>query len=300
MSGRPAIIDIHTPTSSFSIAHSVQDDSLQILFDRLGAKANNGLNGRRVEPGMVKYGWQDGPVFNLDDDADYAILLWKASSDTDNSHFLPPTLYLHDPSVPLPSSGAYRNSSYYTFRSSAGNSLAPPGGGAKSIRSNRSKRSKGSRRGEDDEDDGIPVHKKEFARFHGENGVRTIYGKIGPVDNVRMLLKNGYRHVYLSRSFAKSHGFIPRDAQPGLYGFNGLVQIGKWPVTVGSTTTTHDVYLSEETHFDVVLGRSFMERRAVTFDKMDLTKVVCMDTGEHVECEVVVIRDGRGDVVTVT
>jgi hypothetical protein len=41
----------------------VQEDSLQLLFDRLGAKAN----GLHVGPGMVKYGWQDGPVFNLDD-----------------------------------------------------------------------------------------------------------------------------------------------------------------------------------------------------------------------------------------
>lgn len=40
----------------------VQEDSLQLLFDRLGAKGN-----LRVGPGMVKYGWQDGPVFNLDD-----------------------------------------------------------------------------------------------------------------------------------------------------------------------------------------------------------------------------------------
>lgn len=39
-----------------------------------------------------------------------------------------------------------------------------------------------------------------------------------------MLLKNGYRHVYISRSFAKEHGFIPEDAAPGLYGYGGLVK----------------------------------------------------------------------------
>jgi hypothetical protein len=117
---------------------------------------------------------------------------------------------------------------------------------------------------------------------------------------VRMLLKKGYRHVYVSRTFAKRHGFIPRDAMPGLYGFNGLVHIGRWPITVGRTTTQHDVYLSEESHFDVVLGRAFMERRAVMTDLVDLTKVVCGDTGEMVDCEVVVIRDGKGDIVTVT
>ncbi|KAJ1309595.1 hypothetical protein OPQ81_006368 [Rhizoctonia solani] len=244
-----SVLDIHTPTSSFSIAHSLQEDSLQILFDRLGAKAN----GLHVGPGMVKYGWQDGPVFNLDDDADYSILLWKASSaSTDSSTLHVPTLHLHDPATPFPPPGSYRNPAFYAF--------------------------------------------KQLDLGGGE----TVHGKIGPVDNVRMLLKKGYRHVYVSRMFAKRHGFIPRDATPGLYGFNGLVHIGKWPITLGRTTTQHDVYLSEETHFDVVLGRAFMERRAIITDLVDLTKVVCGDTGETVDCDVVVIRDGTGDIVTVT
>ena len=39
-----------------------------------------------------------------------------------------------------------------------------------------------------------------------------------------MLLKNGYRHVYMSRNFALKHGFIPRDAAPGHYGYSGLVK----------------------------------------------------------------------------
>jgi len=75
---------------------------------------------------------------------------------------------------------------------------------------------------------------------------------------------------------------------------------GEWPVTLGRTTTRHTVYLSEESHFDVVLGRSFMERRSVKTDTLDLTSVYCMDTGEKVDCEVVIIRDGKGEYVTVT
>lgn len=39
-----------------------------------------------------------------------------------------------------------------------------------------------------------------------------------------MLLKNGYRHVYISRKFALKHGFIPNDAAPGHYGYGGLVK----------------------------------------------------------------------------
>jgi hypothetical protein len=88
--------------------------------------------------------------------------------------------------------------------------------------------------------------------------------------------------------------------------------IGNWPVTIGRTpapdgedagarrTVSTALYLSEEPHFDVVLGRAFFEARRVRLDPLDPTSVRCMDTGERLECELVVLRDGRGDVVTVT
>lgn len=153
---------------------------------------------------------------------------------------------------------------------------------------------------------------------------------------VRMLLKAGYRHVYISRKFAMKHGFIPADAAPGHYGYGGLVNIGTWPITLqplGSSSldpssdnaelqsatfpgqgnqmdggekkaepksTPIPVYLSEEPHFDVVLGRSFFERRQIKTNATDPTEVVCMDTGERVEVEVVVLKDGRGEIVIVT
>ena len=182
-------------------------------------------------------------------------------------------------------------------------------------------------------------HRKEFERFHSENGVRTVMGTIGPVENgqalilsfrgtgegltpnraVRMLLKAGHRHVYISRKFALKHGFIPNDAAPGHYGYSGLVNLGKWPITlvpavlpgpaIGASanakspkpkTVSIPVYLSEEPHFDVVLGRSFFERRQIRTSAIDPTEVVCMDTGEKIECELVVLKDGRGEIVTVT
>jgi len=199
-----------------------------------------------------------------------------------------------------------------------------------------------------------------------------------------MLLKSGYRHVYISRKFAAKHGFIPPDAAPGHYGYGGLVNIGQWSVTLtpsstqpsrpgagyqrpeafnprhsppngspDSTPTPHnhgthpsrhthassaaphvnggassvrsvkskhqtnghaapaqstgelkavtvDVYLSEEPHFDVVLGRSFFEKRQVKISTVDPTDVVCLDTGEKIECELVILKDGRGEIVTVT
>jgi len=169
----------------------------------------------------------------------------------------------------------------------------------------------------------VAQHRKEFEKFHSENGVRTVMGTIGPVDNVRMLIRSGHRHVYMSRKFALKHGFIPTDAAPGYYGYTGLVNLGKWPITlmpatshspgqVGMATSGHSqpppkpksvsvpVYLSEEPHFDVVLGRSFFERRQIRTSSIDPTEVVCMDTGEKIECELVVLKDGRGDIVIVT
>lgn len=132
------------------------------------------------------------------------------------------------------------------------------------------------------------------------------------------------------------HAFIPADAAPGHYGYGGLVNIGTWPITLtpSSTFTSHPdappppprhptttggkisstksrnanatkptliaVYLSEEPHFDVVLGRSFFERRQIRTSATDPTDVVCLDTGEKVECELVILKDGRGEIVTVT
>lgn len=60
------------------------------------------------------------------------------------------------------------------------------------------------------------------------------------------------------------------------------------------------VYLSEEPHFDVVLGRSFFERRQIRTSAVDPTDIVCLDTGEKIECELVILKDGRGEIVTVT
>jgi hypothetical protein len=153
--------------------------------------------------------------------------------------------------------------------------------------------------------------------------------------SVRMLLKSGYRHVYISRKFALEHGFIPADATPGRYGYSGLTNIGTWPITLmpspsdppasavassesapinsstkkssksktdkkGPKPTLVTVYLSEEPHFDVVLGRSFFEKRQIRTSAIDLTDVVCLDTGEKIACELVILKDGRGEIVTVT
>lgn len=43
-----------------------------------------------------------------------------------------------------------------------------------------------------------------------------------------------------------------------------------------------------------------MELRGIKFDQTDPTNVVCLDTGEKLDCELVIIRDGNGEIITVT
>ncbi|TRM62555.1 hypothetical protein BD626DRAFT_569707 [Schizophyllum amplum] len=377
----PPIVDVHTPTSSFSLVHSFTQESLLALYDKLSRKAHTDYERQRVGPGWLKYEFND-TVWNLDDDADYTIYTWRIlqspeAADASTSSALSanggpptttPTLYLRNPARPLPTENL--NPSFYLFKASRANlsvpasthiaSRSPSPRSTISRRSRRSAASLGTMVTADIEDDGVPKFKKEFDRFHNENGVRTVMGSIGPVQNVRMLLKAGYRHVYISRIFALKHGFIPKDAAPGHYGYSGLVNVGKWPVTLypskrgtllspraasfpAAVTTASpaqalgtsggkrarrpngdaagqrangaspegadpgsghpvvvQVYLSEEPHFDVVLGRSFFEKRQIRTSVIDATDVVCLDTGEKVECELVILKDGKGEIVTVT
>ncbi|KII89154.1 hypothetical protein PLICRDRAFT_139438 [Plicaturopsis crispa FD-325 SS-3] len=341
MSEAPSVLNVHTPTSSFAIVHSINEDSLQDLFDKLSRKSHTDYHGQRVGPGWLKYQSNDA-IWNLDDDADYTIFVWRQKSATATSPSVEasasngsvsgqavtqtPTLHLRNPLTPLPTPPSYCNPAYYLFHPSTVRASSVKSGavanGAHSVRSSKSRKTKASRRSV--EDDGVPTYRKEFEKFHSENGVRTVMGSIGPVQNVRMLLKNGYRHVYISRKFAMKHAFIPADAAPGHYGYGGLVNIGTWPITLTPSSaftsanpndppsqpqgkknkkpkpTPVAVYLSEEPHFDVVLGRSFFEKRQIKTNPVDPTDVVCLDTGEKVECELVILKDGRGEIVTVT
>ena len=152
-----------------------------------------------------------------------------------------------------------------------------------------------------------------------------------------MLLKSGYRHVYMSRNFALEHKFVPPNAAPGYHGYSGLVSLGIWPITLTPssssasssispshllsrpsslhassnkngvegkptkpTTVMVPVYLAEEPHFGVVLGRSFFDRRQIRLNAVDPTDVVCLDTGEKIGCELVILKDGKGEIITVT
>ena len=139
-----------------------------------------------------------------------------------------PTIHLRNPGESLPGPDDYRNSSFYMFiPNQASTSTAEDRASrARSIHSGRTDQStrsgKSTKTGERGKKE--PGFRKAFDKFHSENGVRTVTGSIGPVGNVRMLLKNGHRHVYMSRKFAVKHGFVPKDASLGYYGYGGLIK----------------------------------------------------------------------------
>jgi len=141
---------------------------------------------------------------------------------------------------------------------------------------------------------GVPVHKLAFDDFHNQLGVRTFIGSIGPIENVRMMMKEGHRHCYMAREFALQHGFIPKDAAPGFYGFSGITNLGSWPIKIGEKVVELQVMLVENSYFPVILGRSFMEKRRIQTDPLDQTHIVFQDNGETVPCDIVVVKDANG------
>lgn len=52
------------------------------------------------------------------------------------------------------------------------------GGDQRSLKSGKSKKT-----AKTEPEDTVPAFKKDFEKFHNENGVRTIMGDIGPVQN---------------------------------------------------------------------------------------------------------------------
>jgi hypothetical protein len=49
----------------------------------------------------------------------------------------------------------------------------------------------------------------------------------------------------------------------GSSGYTGLKSLGNVSITVGSKTASHLAMINEEQHFDVVLGRSWLEKTGV-------------------------------------
>jgi len=118
-------------------------------------------------------------------DGDYTIFQWRQSGNSD-----PPTIYLRDPSEPLPSQSSYRNPSFYLFHPDYTVPAQPSP--QHSTHSPRGKKKANA------PNDAVPKHKKEFENFHTSNGVRTIVGTIGPVQNGAWAAGSSFRNILLS------------------------------------------------------------------------------------------------------
>ncbi|WVQ94296.1 hypothetical protein IAU59_001375 [Kwoniella sp. CBS 9459] len=212
------------------------------------------------------------------------------------SNLLAPPVFKTD-SKPKPIANGDSAITGTTFRSvSAAKSISGQSQ-AKSMMSTRSRRSKW---GDDDAEPLGLVKAREWHEFHNNNGVRTVMGKVNDVPNVRMLLKSGYKGVYVSRNFAIKHNIVPKKFGMGSMGYTGLKSIGNVDITVGTRKASHPAYMSEENHFDVILGRSWLERMAIKIDSLDSTSLTYMDSGEAIPCDIVVLKDEKGNVITIT
>jgi hypothetical protein len=66
MSSELPIVNVHTPTNSFAIPHSITEDSFQSLYDNLTKKVGLEYDRAPVAAGWVKYEW-NGSLWSLDD-----------------------------------------------------------------------------------------------------------------------------------------------------------------------------------------------------------------------------------------
>lgn len=114
-------------------------------------------------------------------ESDYTIFVWRQKSVIDGQDPMP-VLHIRNPDQPLPAPPAYQNPSFYQFRPRP-TATSP----AQSRRSNGDQHSvksgKSKKTAKMEPQDTVPKHRKEFEKFHSENGVRTIQGNIGPVQN---------------------------------------------------------------------------------------------------------------------
>lgn len=113
-------------------------------------------------------------------ESDYTIFVWRQKS-VEPGRDERPVLHVHDPLQPVPRPPAYQNPSFYQFRPKPVQTNSPrtlSGGSQPSVKSGKSRKTvKAEQR------DAVPEHKKKFDEFHSQNGVRTIMGGIGPVQN---------------------------------------------------------------------------------------------------------------------
>lgn len=134
-------------------------------------------------------------------ESDYTIFVWRQKSTTPESDSWP-VLHVRNPDEPLPSPPEYQNMSFYMFQpKSAPSSPVLASGNAKSSTPKKKKTA--------DPRDATPQFKKDFERFHSENGVRTIKGTIGPVkDGKFSIIQQALLHWHCCQSACYSKAAI--------------------------------------------------------------------------------------------
>lgn len=120
-----------------------------------------------------------------DPDSDYTIFAWRQNSPSSSAQAtsaMSATLHVRDPAGQLPEPPAYRNPSFYLFHPSRSISPRSQSRGSFKEKSPTQKTVVGESH--------VAKHRKEFQRFHSENGVRTVMGTIGPVENGSAILSH--------------------------------------------------------------------------------------------------------------
>ncbi|TIA72729.1 hypothetical protein E3P91_01847 [Wallemia ichthyophaga] len=141
---------------------------------------------------------------------------------------------------------------------------------------------------------------KDFEQFHKSKTVRVVQGSVGGRPT-RMLLDKDYSGVYMSREHALKQSYISKSTIPGSYGYLGLINIGEITIEVAGKKVLLPVFLSELTKtqetldgskWDVILGRSFFEKRKAKLDSFD-TRIVTFgdDNDKMIECGLVQLKE---------
>lgn len=296
-----------TKTKAKSKSQAEKARAKSVLDSNTRANAQNASAGTGSDTGFVRHGLEDE---TLSEGTAFLAPAPKKKSEGEYHLASPVPPYTSDPPAnpadrPSASSAPGQNypasgQSYPASAYVAGGAADRPKSRARSVYSTVSRKSK---YGDPDAEPLGDVKRREWHEFHGNNGVRTVIGKVGDVPNVRMLLKSGHRQIYLSRQFAIKHGFLPKKfgAANGGFAYAGILPLpGPITLTIGSRTSAHKAYVTEENKFDVILGRAWIEKMGVKIDPLDQTVLTYMDTGEPIACDVVVLKDEKGDIITIT
>ncbi|OXC67850.1 hypothetical protein AYX13_03531 [Cryptococcus neoformans] len=289
-----------TKTKAKSKSQAEKARAKSVLDSNTRANAQNASAGTGSDTGFVRHGLEDE---TLSEGTAFLAPAPKKKSEGEYHLASPVPPYTSDPPAnpaDRPSASSAPAQSYPASAYVAGGAADRPKSRARSVYSTVSRKSK---YGDPDAEPLGDVKRREWHEFHGNNGVRTVIGKVGDVPNVRMLLKSGHRQIYLSRQFAIKHGFLPKKfgAANGGFAYAGILPLpGPITLTIGSRTSAHKAYVTEENKFDVILGRAWIEKMGVKIDPLDQTVLTYMDTGEPIACDVVVLKDEKGDIITIT